>query len=284
MLASWGEGGLAPTRPLPSASFYSPLGCGLAVCPSLTLTSRCTASGSLPEPGWEQAVCAIGRERKPKREAGGGDAGLAERLLLFSLFPQPWSQGQEVWAGGGSGRAPKNRQSQPFPGGPGVRPPPHSICLCCSLCHPACQPSPAQASRLRSQAVPATARIGVGVGCSAGSVKGSAALFDFSVAPLCLRSSGLSQPWGSDSALCQSLAVSSVPASLPPPARGLLPALGSGSIRPCQPQLLHTPLPTPGLKAGSPSIRMGLLSALAAPGPGSPTLFPTPPFPHPSPQ
>lgn len=120
-----------------------------------------------------------------------------------------------------------------------------------------CQPSAVQASGLGSQAEPAPAQLGVGLGCRAGSRKGSTALFYFSKAPLCPQSPDLSQPWGPDSARCQSLAVSSVPTSLPPPARGLLPAPGSGSIRPCQPQLLHASFPTPWLKAGSPSIWRG---------------------------
>ena len=143
-----------------------------------------------------------------------------------------------------------------------------------------CQPSAAEASGLGSQAEPAPAQLGVGLGCCAGSRKGSTALFYFSKAPLCPQSPDLSQPWGPDSARCQSLAVSSVPTSLPPPARGLLPAPGSGSIRPCQPQLLHSSFPTPWLKAGSPSIWRGWLSAPAAPDPGSPPQLP-PPTPSP---
>lgn len=59
----------------------------------------------------------------------------------------PEAGGLGVGVGGwGRGTAPKNRQSQLFPGGLGVRPPPRSICLCRSLCHPACQPGPAQPS------------------------------------------------------------------------------------------------------------------------------------------
>lgn len=137
------------------------------------------------------------------------------------------------------------------------------------------RPSPAQQAGIPGCASPGPARGGSGL--QSGSAKGSATWFYFSVSPLCFQSPGLSPRWGSDSGLCQPLAVSSVPASLPPPARRLLPALGSGSIRPCQPQLLHTPLPTPWRKAGGPSIWRGWLSAPAALGSGSPTLLPTPP-------
>lgn len=71
-----------------------------------------------------------------------------------------------------------NRQSQPFPGGPGVRPPPRSICLCCSLCHPACQPSPAQPSRLGSLVVPAQPARG-GNGLKSGVCEGLCCFFIF---------------------------------------------------------------------------------------------------------
>lgn len=104
---------------------------------------------------------AIGREREPKGAGGGGDTG-SEMLLLPHPFPQLCSQRREV-GGGGSGRAPKNRQSQPFPGGLGVRPPPRSICLCHSLCHPACQPSPAQQAGIPGCASPGLARGGSGL-------------------------------------------------------------------------------------------------------------------------
>lgn len=122
-----------------------------------------TMSCSLPEPGWEQAVRAIGKERKPKGAGGGGDAG-SEMLLLFPpWFPSHAPRGRRFGGGGGSERAPKNRQSQPFPGGLGVRPPPRSICLCRSLCHPACQPSPAQQAGCPDRASPGPARGGSGL-------------------------------------------------------------------------------------------------------------------------
>lgn len=76
-------------------------------------------------------------------------------------FPSHALRGRRF--GGVSGRAPTNRQSQPFPGGPGVRPPSCSICLCCSLCHPACQPSPAQQAGIPGCASPGPARGGSGL-------------------------------------------------------------------------------------------------------------------------
>lgn len=205
---------------------------------------------------------------------------LALKCCFFLLFPQPCSQRREVW--GGQWEDSKEQTIPAIPWWAGGQTPPHSICLCCSRCHPACQP--VQPSRLGSQAVPAPAQLGVGVGHSLGSVKGSAALFYFSLSPLCFQGPGLSQPWGSGSVLCQPQAVSSIPASLPPPARGLLPALGSGSVRPCQPQLLRViPRPRPhspahGWRLG-PRVWRSWLSAMAALGPGSPTLFPTRPSP-----
>ena len=164
---------------------------------------------------------AIGRERKPERAGGGRDAGLERLLLFFFSFPQPCSQRREVcgWGGGwGAVEGSKNRQSQPFPGGPGVRPPPRSICLSGSLCHPAlpAQRSPGQRAAIPGQGSSRPARGGTGL--PRRSRKGSTALFYFSLAPLCPRSRDISQPWGPDSARCQSLAVSSVPTSLLPPA------------------------------------------------------------------
>lgn len=105
-------------------------------------------------------------------------------------------------------------------------------------------------------------------------------MFYSSISPLCFRSPGLSQPRGSDSILCQPLAVSSIPASLSPPARRPLPALGSGSMRPSRPQLLHTPSPT--LAEGwQPQHPEGLALRLAALGAGSTTLSSSPPPPPP---
>lgn len=120
-------------------------------------------SWSLPEPGWEQAARAIGRKRKPKGAGGGGDTG--SEMLPPNRTPIPVSPAMLSEAGvwRGSGRAPTNRQSQPFPGGPGVRPPSCSICLCCSLCHPACQPSPAQQAGIPDRASPGPARGGSGL-------------------------------------------------------------------------------------------------------------------------
>lgn len=147
------QSSLTPLWGVASLSFPSLL--------SLPSGSPCPTptSSSLPEPGWNQAVRAIGRERKPKGAGGGGDTGSEMVLLPHPPSPQPCSQRREV-GGGGSGRAPTNRQSQPFPGGPRVRPPPRSICLCHSLCHPACQPSPTQQAGIPGRASPGSARGG----------------------------------------------------------------------------------------------------------------------------
>ena len=164
---------------------------------------------------------AIGRERKPERAGGGRDAGLERLLLFFFVSPAmlPEAGGLRLgWGVGGSGRAPKtDNPSRSLVGrGSGPLLAPSASAAACAI--RLCQPSAAQASGLRSQAKAAPARLGVGLACRAGSRKGSTALFYFSLAPLCPRSRDLSQPWGPDSARCQSLAVSSVPTSLLPPA------------------------------------------------------------------
>lgn len=65
-----------------------------------------------------------------------------------AMLPEAGGLGPGCGAGRGGGQweGSKNRQSQPFPGGLGVRPPPPSICLSGSLCHPAlpAQRSPGQ--------------------------------------------------------------------------------------------------------------------------------------------
>jgi hypothetical protein len=152
-------------------------------------------------------------------------------------FPSHAPRGRRF---GGSEKAPKNRQSQPFPGGLGVRPllTPSAPAVACAIrfASPA-QPAGVQQAGTPGHASPGPA--GGGNGHSQGSVKGSPALFIF------FYISASPAQWLSLYPVPASLAVSPISASLPPPALGLLPALGSESIRPCQPQLLHTPILAP---------------------------------------
>lgn len=254
--------------------------------PAPTLTPHSLSPGLCQsQAGGRRYVLLAGKESQSEREEA---EMLAWRgcLFFFSRFPSHAPRGGRFGARGWGAVGGLQRTDKPSRSlvgrGSGPLLAPSASAAACAI--RLCQPSAAEASGLGSQAEPAPAQLGVGLGCCAGSRKGSTALFYFSKAPLCPQSPDLSQPWGPDSARCQSLAVSSVPTSLPPPARGLLPAPGSGSIRPCQPQLLHSSFPTPWLKAGSPSIWRGWLSAPAAPDPGSPTLFPTPPSPRLPPQ
>lgn len=147
---------------LPPSFFPSLLSLFLSSCFPLLLTPHQHHGLCQSQAGSRQRVPLAEKESQREQEE-------VETLALKccpptappSLFPQPCSQRQEVWRG--SGRAPTNRQSQPFPGGPGVRPPSCSICLCCSLCHPACQPSPAQQAGIPDRASPGPARGGSGL-------------------------------------------------------------------------------------------------------------------------
>ena len=271
----------------PTSRSYSPrLPFAPSSPPAPTLTPHSLSPGLCQsQAGGRRYVLLAGKESQSEREEAEMRAWRG-CFFFFFLFPQPCSQRREVWGRGWGAVGGLQRTDNPSRSlvgrGSGPLLAPSASAAACAI--RLCQPSAAQASGLGSQAEPAPAWLGVGLGCRAGSRKGSTALFHFSIAPLCPRSPDLSQPRGPDSARGQSLAVSSVPTSLPPPARGLLPALGSRSIRPCQPQLLHASFPTPWLKAGGPSIWRGWLSAPAAPDPGSPALIPTPSSPRPPPQ
>ena len=149
----------------PTSCFPSPL------C-FLSLPSRMRAPSSPPAPtltphslspglcqsqaGGRRYVLLAGKESQSEREEAEMLAWRGCLFFFFFSFPQPCSQRREVWGQGvgSSGRAPKNRQTQPFPGGPGVRPPPRSICLSGSLCHPAL---PAQRSRGQRAGIPGRA-------------------------------------------------------------------------------------------------------------------------------
>lgn len=134
-----------------------------------------------------------------------GEAAAFFFFRFLSHAPRGGRFGAGVGGGvGGSGRAPKtDNPSRSLVGrGSGPLLAPSASAAACAI--QLCQPSAAQASGLGSQAEPAPARLGVGLGCRAGSRKGSTALFYFSLAPLCPRSRDLSQPWGPDSARCQS--------------------------------------------------------------------------------
>lgn len=136
--------GLVPPPPSPE-----PLSSAPGFCPSSSLSAPLCSLRTPQHPGLcqsqagsRQCVPWAGKESQREQEE-------VETLALkcgffLSRFPSHAPRGLGGLGVGGRGRAPKNRQSQLFPGGLGVRPPPRSICLSHSLCHPACQPSPAQ--------------------------------------------------------------------------------------------------------------------------------------------
>lgn len=145
-------------------------------------------SWSLPEPGWEQAARAIGRKRKPKGAGGGGDTGsemLPPQPHPHPCFPSHALRGRRFGGAVGGLQQTDNPSHSLVGRGSGPLLAPSASAAACAIR----LASPAQPSRLGSQTVPALAQLGVGVGWSLGSVKGSAALFYFSVSPL------LSEPW-----------------------------------------------------------------------------------------
>lgn len=189
-----GEGWPLPSGGLSFPSSSSPLSCRLpASFPPLSLSptslsSPPTMSWSLPEPCWEQAARATGRERRPTWSRRRWRRWLRNVASFFLPVSPACSQRQEVWGTVGGLQRTDNPSHSPAGHGSGP-----------SLLHlPLPQPVPsglpAQPSRLGPQAVPALAPLGVGVGHGLGSLRGSLALFYFSLSLLCFLSPGLPQP------------------------------------------------------------------------------------------
>ena len=151
----------------PTSRSYSPwLPFAPSSPPAPTLTPHSLSPGLCQsQAGGRRYVLLAGKESQSEREEA---EMLAWRGCFFfflvspAMLPEAGGLGPGV---GGSGRAPKNRQSQPFPGGPGVRPPPRSICLSGSLCHPAlpAQRSPGQRAGIPGRASSRLARGGTGL-------------------------------------------------------------------------------------------------------------------------
>ena len=156
----------------------------------LTLTPGSLSPGLCQnQAGGRRCVLLAGKESQSEREEAEMLAWRGCCFFFFFRFPSHAPRGGRFAAGvGGSGRAPKtdNRSRSLVGRGSGPLLSPSASAAACAI--RLCQPSAAQASGLRSQAKPAPARLGVGLGCRAGSRKGSTALFYFSLAPLCPRS------------------------------------------------------------------------------------------------
>lgn len=233
-----------------------------------------TMSCSLPEPGWEQAVRAIGKERKPKGAGGGGDAG-SEMLLLFPpWFPSHAPRGGR-FAGAVRGLQRTDNPSHSLVGwGSGPLLAPSASATACAIR----LASPAQPSRLGVQTVPAQVGLGVGVGCSLQSVKGSTALFYLFISPL------LSEPWSFPAlglCLCPApasgcllrpcISVTTCPGS--PASSGLREHQALSASAPA-----HT-LPRPLAEGWRPQHLEGLALCSGCPGPRVPHPVPHPFFP-----